>query len=241
MCKEALTNTWSVMKDYNTKTNNRGLASGYGYIFMNKQDGTKSQTNRAPPLGQVISGTVGFYERTPRRPYCRPMAWNQEHPEKLKRFELLCQETEKFYSEVAPAPYLVQKSHADQSCGDYLIGGSVFTTLTLNKNFRTAAHRDAGNLPGAFNCMAYLRQGVLRGGELVLCDYRVGIKFNSGDVICFDPFEVHGNLPIISNPDESTRCTIVLYYRDGIQQCLPMEQELQRVQNRQLGDALEEE
>lgn len=73
--------------------------------------------------------------------------------------------------------------------------GTSFSTIYIAKNFRTAYHRDTGNLPGAMTCLVPL--GNFVGGELVLARWRIAIAFKPGDLLLFDPQQLHGNLPII--------------------------------------------
>jgi hypothetical protein len=70
---------------------------------------------------------------------------------------------------------------------------SVFTTVYVAKNFRTAYHRDAGNLRGVMTCL--LPMGEFSGGALVLPRFRIAFAFKPGDVLFFNPQELHGNLP----------------------------------------------
>lgn len=236
--KEIISEAWSVLKGYNATTNNRGVATGSGYVRQVKQDGTVSKTNRTPPEGVVKSGIIGYFERSVRFPYCRACAWNLQFPDKWTRVLPLFQYVSRLFEIEVPERFAVQKAIVDKTSKDFVIPGTVYTTITVNKNFRTACHKDAGDLPEGFSAMAVIREGKFRGGNLVLPEYRVAVALDTADVIFFDPHEFHGNTKIIPLSKDFTRCSLVHYYRQGMTNCRGAEEELQRVKYRQKGEAL---
>ena len=81
----------------------------------------------------------------------------------------------------------------------FTICGSVFSTLTVNHNWRTAAHRDAGDLNAGFSSIAAFtgHDGTgWKGGELILPEYRVAINLRAGDLLLVNAHEcIHANAP----------------------------------------------
>src|SRR5260370_825966 len=77
--------------------------------------------------------------------------------------------------------YKVQKAAAERTHSEWLIPGTVSTTVTVNQNWRCACHEDDGNLQNgfsAFTCMA----SNLTGGELIWPRWGVAIQLGFGDV-----------------------------------------------------------
>lgn len=125
-----------------------------------------------------------------------PLRWSRlttQHPEILigarRMFELMNQ----LYKEHAPAVYARQRA-AVRSEPQFRLWHTVFSSVYLARNFRTAYHRDANNLRGVFTALT--PTGQYTGGELVLPRWRVGFALQPGDLLLFDPQQVHGNLPI---------------------------------------------
>lgn len=234
----AMATAWGVLKRYNVKTGNRAIATGIDAQPRKKQDGTLSSTTIVPKGWEVASGIVGYYERTVRMPYAHACSWNQNNPDKFARLFPLCQEVSALFKEHVPERWQFQKDIVDKTPAEYIIPGTVFTTLTINKNYRTSAHRDAGDLPGGFSCLSVLREGRYLGGRLVFPNYRVAANVDNGDLILFDPHEIHGNTQIVPVTPEYQRCSIVYYFREMLQHCLPPSEELKRAKNRKTGDAL---
>lgn len=230
---------WGSLKKYNPGDNrNRSTATGTKRELVKRMDGTLSKMSMAPKGWGASSGIMGYFERTVMRPYCHACTYNEKSPEKFSQIMPLVEKVNSLYKEYVPEKYAFQKSFVDKTPKDYMIGDSVFTTLTINKNFRTSCHKDAGDLPGAISCMSVIREGAYRGGILVLPDYRIAADLQMGDLILFDPHEFHGNTQIVPLTPKAVRCSIVYYYREMMHQCLPPEQELERVKKRKQGDHL---
>lgn len=235
LSKEASAKAWATLSKFNPVSRNRGIASGEDREVYIRKDGVASNTHIADP---VNSGIVGFFERTPRFPYCRACAWNLNDPQGWESLFPLIGEVDAIFKANAPTRYAFQERIAKRTHPDFLIPGSHFSTLTINKNFRTAYHRDAGNLEDGTSCMTVFRQGRWSGANLVFPAYRVAVKLDSFDTIIFDPYEIHGNTPLVLLTPNAVRCSVVYYFRDKIQHCQSAAEELQIVKNRKQGEQM---
>lgn len=226
--QENIATTWFHLKDYWPATTNRGTASGVSKIRV-KADGTNSKTRVGE---EVNSGVIGFYDRYPRIPFCRKCAWNQQYPEKFDTMIPLFQEVDAAFKKYWPEKYHVQAAVAEKTHKDFMIPGTTFTTVTVNKNYRTACHRDAQNLEGSISTMLVIHDGKIEGGELILPEYEVGVRFRSGDLIWFENTKLlHANAPIKLLRGSAQRCSMVFYFRDGMIHCGSHEDELKRAKS----------
>jgi hypothetical protein len=237
--KEQIATAWRHLKKYNPKTDNRGTATGVEMVHRTKKDGTLSNTLKVPKGMEVTSGVIGFYDRYPRIPFCRKCSWNAENPEGFAEMLPLFQQVDKLYAEHAPDYYAAQKEIAARTSKDFKIPETVFTTITVNKNFRTAVHKDAKNFD-AVAPMLLIREGKYSGGYVVFPEYRVAAAMDTGDIIIFrNMVDWHGNTQIIPLSKNYQRCTMVFYYREGMINCGTAEQELERAKRRQRGDKIQ--
>jgi hypothetical protein len=233
--KAALATAWSTLKDWSQVSTNRGVAAGSGKKKRIRADGSVSNVNVADA---VNSGIVGYFERTPRFQFCRACAWNLHNPELFAALFPLCEEASELYRQVGGHKYEKQKAAYDKTNPDFKIPGTVFSTLTINKNFRTACHKDAGNLDGTLNVMTVMREGKFAGAHIVLPDFRVAAELDTGDCIVFDAHEFHGNTPLVQITEKFTRCSVVFYYRENMDLCGSASEELEIVKRRELGTPL---
>jgi hypothetical protein len=239
-------------------TNNRGSAAGdvsklykvgdkigsatIGEIKGNQyrallKDGTLSKTMHAIP---VDSSVIGYMDRYPRIPYCRTTAFSQKYFNEYNLCVPYIKCIDEVFKQYAPHRYKIQKGMAEASSEDFIIKDTAFTTVTVNKNFRTAAHKDKGDLKEGFGNLGVISRGKYNGFITVLPRYGVGLDINHGDVALFDVHEVHGN----TEPEKISyfeRISIVCYYREKMIYCGNKQYELDRAKTETKKVALPEE
>ncbi|MBN9518404.1 hypothetical protein J0H58_07780 [bacterium] len=209
-----------------TPTDNRGDAAGGRYPAPGGAEGEARGTTRAEP---VLSGVAGYFGRQGgRHPHCRVTAFTARDVGGWARVVPLVQAADRVFRAECPDRYDVQLAAARATPPYYVIDGTAFTTLTVNRNFRTAVHRDAEDLPEGFGVMTVLEAGEYRGGHLVFPDYRVAVDVRDGDVLLADVHEWHGNAPIVGREGEYERVSCVMYYRAKMRDCRPAAEEYAR-------------
>lgn len=230
--KQLLLKSWGVIKDINLRTDNRGTASGIEMELVKRKDGSLSQTRAVPKGYDAISGVIGYYPRYPRIPFCRECAWNQQHPEKFSTLLPLFERVNALHKEYATESWEYQNGIVQKTSKDFVIPSTIYTTVTVNKNFRTAYHLDAKNAPLGMAPMILMRQGKFEGGLVVLPEWRIAAKLETGDLIFFRNMQdIHGNTKIVPLTKDYQRCTLVFYHREEMLKCGTMEQELARAQS----------
>ena len=115
-----------------------------------------------------------------------------------------------------PWRYTNQMEAAKKIDQAFLVPETPFTTVTVNKTFRTAAHFDAGDLnTGLSNLLVLSNNGNYKGGYLVAPEYRVAVNVRPGDLLLINNHEVmHGNTPIEMLDEEAERISLVCYFRE---------------------------
>ena len=171
-----------------------------------------STTNYAKP---VLSGVAGWYDRYPRIPYGRATAYTEQNPELFEMAYPFLQSLNKGFKDLLPWRWKNQRAAADKLDPKFLVPGTVFTTITVNKTFRTAAHYDAGDLNTGLSNLLVLGDGEYTGGYLVFPEYRIAVNVRPGDLLLVNNHEVlHGNTPIVLNHKDAERISIVCYFRE---------------------------
>lgn len=164
----------------------------------------------------VMSGIAGWYDRYPRIPFGRATSYTAREPEKFAMAYPFLQTLAKGFKELLPWRYNNQMEAASKIDPRFLVPGTPFTTITVNKTFRTAAHYDAGDLTsGLSNLLVLSNNGNFSGGYLIAPEYRVAVNVRPGDLLLINNHEVmHGNTPIILNDAEAERVSLVCYFRE---------------------------
>jgi hypothetical protein len=235
-----------------TKTNNRGMAAGdikevtlgtYRPIAAHtkthfrtiKEDGTVSNTTRG---GEVESGIIGYFDRSARFPFCRQTSFLISQAASWRRFLPYIERADEGFREFMPDRWAAQRDYSSRTASDWVIPQSTFTTVTVNKNFQTATHKDAGDLAAGFGVMSCLRNDKYDGAYLVFPAYRVAVNFGHGCLCLADVHEWHSNTPFTRMRYGHERITLVFYYRENMIHCKDAKAEVEWAKNRKRGEPL---
>lgn len=162
----------------------------------------------------VNSGVAGSQPPYPRFPYARLAAYNRNFPEKFAKSLPFLQKLSEGFRDFLPHRWSNQFEACSKIDDAFVVEGTVFTTITVNKTFRTAAHLDAGDLEAGFSNLTVLNRpdGDYTGGLLVLPEYRTAINIRPGDLLLVANHNIiHGNTPI-----EGSRLSLVCYCREDL-------------------------
>ena len=164
----------------------------------------------------VLSGIAGWFDRYPRIPYGRATAYTQNSFDKFKLSFPFLQTLDRGFAELLPTRHAAQRAAADTIDPAFLVPQTVFTTITVNKTFRTAAHRDAGDFSnGLSNLLVLSNNGNFTGGYLILPEVRIAVNVRPGDLLLVNNHEyIHGNTPIEMQDEVAERVSLVCYLRE---------------------------
>jgi hypothetical protein len=193
----------------------RAIAAGAYMEPRTRKDGSKGNRTEVPDLPHLHGakhGIVGFYDK----PECRLTAFSARDWEGFQETLPLLHCLNGVFREYMPLEYANQAEAAGDIEKQYVIEGTVFTTITINRNFRTAVHLDEGDFENGFGVLTMLSAGEFCGGELALPQYRVAIDFQMQDVLLLDVHRPHGNLPLEGVDGEYERVSLVCYLREAM-------------------------
>ncbi len=164
----------------------------------------------------VFSGIAGWFDRYPRIPYGRATAYTQHSYDKFKLAFPFLQTLDRGFAKLLPTRHAAQREAADKIDPAFLVPETVFTTITVNKTFRTAAHRDAGDFSnGLSNLLVLSNNGNFTGGYLILPEVRIAVNVRPGDLLLVNNHEyIHGNTPIEMQDEVAERVSLVCYLRE---------------------------
>jgi len=250
---ENLKNGWEA-------TDNRGTASGpvdfkklpqfmfkYGdpvfkgnarnRAFQLLEDGSISKISRA---NFVRSGQCGFFGPGLRFPFARSAGHSKSHPEKVEKATPYFERVSEVFKTLAPKVWQRQydflKKHNLVENG-WTLGSSVYTTITINKNFQTACHQDAGDYSGGLGNITVLENPdkPFAGGYVCFPQWKCGVDLREGDILVFAIHQYHGNtkilppegVPEFDEEGEETfeRMSLVCYARENMKNAGTKEEE----------------
>ena len=184
----------------------------------------------------VLSGIAGYFDRHPRFPYGRVTSYTEKNRSTFEKCFPFMRQLSRGFEEHVPKRFAIQNKAANILDPKFRIAGvdTPFTTITINKNFRTAAHRDAGDLNEGFsNLTVVAKDKEWKGGYLVLPEYRVAINIRPGDLLLVNNHDgIHGNTemypPEGKKIEDMERISLVCYFREKMIQLGSFEYEQHR-------------
>ena len=233
--------------------NNRGTASGKhigftkevardkdGNEYKSKTSRVNTQSDAAKEMRRLKSGSgiVGYFDKTVRTPYCRQTSFNSHNFDDFKKLYPVIKFVDEAYKELAPKHYKKQRKVADETNQDFVIKDTSFTTITVNRNWQTAVHKDKGDFKDGFGNLVVLRAGDYKGGYFVLPQWKVAVDMQNCDLLLCDVHQWHCNTPIVGDGENFRRYSLVMYYREKMIQCGTSEENIEHAKNRKLGESM---
>ena len=109
-----------------------------------------------------------------------------------------------------------------QRDAQFAIDDTAFSTVTINYNWQTALHKDAGDLKEGFGNLVVIRDGKYKGGYTGFPQYGVAINVDNGDFLGMDVHQWHANTKLKGLSKDFTRLSLVCYLRENMIRCKNM-------------------
>lgn len=211
----------------------------WGARYMQNGKVSKMRVNNL-----VFSSVLGYFEETHFMGLpCRLTSYTMRYFKYYKHGIPFIKEIDRCFKALVPDRHRVQKSAAAEK-PLLRIADTAFSSVTINRNFRTALHMDDGDFRQGYGNLSVIERGNYQGGYTVMPRYGIGFNVRTGDFLAFDVHEWHCNtamkqskedaafnktLPRIFKDDLETgtqgaedpytRISFVCYLREKLRQC----------------------
>jgi hypothetical protein len=175
-------------------------------------------------LGNISqSNIIGYYDKRDRNlganaPMCRTTAFTSQQVEKWDKVIPLIIHIDRLFKKLIPKNHKIQLKQA-QASKNFVIANTAYSTVTINYNWRTAMHKDDGDLKDGFGNLVILEEGKYDGGYLGFPRYKACIDVRHGDFLAMDVHEWHCNTKITPKTKDYTRLSMVSYLREKMIKC----------------------
>lgn len=176
------------------------------------------------------SRTFGYLPRTTiRRDFCTTSLLAHDAPKAHERVMAYAERVSRYYERYEPDLFGEHQKEVERILPDYKIGKSVFTSGIINKDNPLPYHHDGGNIRNVWSNMLVFKNKI-EGGYLAVPEYGVGFELKDNSLLMFDGQNLlHGVTPIHKTHKDSHRFSIVFYSLQKMWNCLPPEQEIERI------------
>jgi hypothetical protein len=172
----------------------------------------------------VKSGILGYYDQlTPQMKSAlggihqagRQTAFVKHYPERWEALVPFFQKISHHYKRICPKEHARQTRAMRNIHTNLRIPRTVFTTITINKNWRTSTHTDKGDFEHGMSCLVVLGKGY-EGGYVGFPRLGTVVHMKPGDMILMNSHEPHCNTELVVKGD-GVRYSIVCYLRTDLQ------------------------
>jgi hypothetical protein len=217
--------------------------TGWSTRYMQNGKVSKMRVNNV-----VASGVIGYYEKTPflGQP-CRMTGYTRRGLKHFLHGVPFLEAIDGQFKKLVPDSHRKQLAEVKKK-PMYQISDTAFSTLTINMNFRTALHKDAGDYSQGFGNLSVIEWGKYHGGETMFPRYGVAFNLRAGDFVAMDVHEWHCNAALYETPEDKAfnatlpdirtrdattgvvgsqenfqRISFVCYFREKIEECIEKE------------------
>ena len=203
------------------------------------QDVSKMRVNN-----NVFSSVLGYFDATPfMKLPCRLTSYTMRYWKYYKHGLPFIYALDNCFKALVPDRYQLQRKAAEEKPLLH-IPGTAFSSVTLNRNFRTALHQDDGDFRQGYGNLSVIERGRYHGGFTVMPQFGIGFDVRTGDFLAMDVHQWHCNtemyetaedkafnkgLPRIHKDDLETgtlgaekpfsRVSFVCYLRENLRKC----------------------
>ena len=177
---------------------------------------------------KVHSGIIGYYDSTSNFGHhhykdneikCRLTSFTAKYFDKFQECLPIFKKIDGIYKDLVPDFYNIQENAISKISPEFVIKDTIFTTVTVNKNFRTALHCDVGDLKDGFGNLVVISEGEYTGGYTMFPQYGVGVDCRNGDFLAMDVHQWHCNSEM---KGDGTRVSFVFYLREKMIKNCPL-------------------
>ena len=181
-----------------------------------KPDGEKSKMR---VNNQVFSNPIGFFAENKNfcELPCRLTHFTRTYFDKYNAGMPFLQKIDSLYKKLVPDCHCKQLERANKK-PHLKIPDTSFSTITINRNFRTALHRDKGDFYEGFGNLTVIERGKYQGGYTIFPQFGVAVDVRNNDFLAMDVHQWHSNTEIYeTEEDKKYNESIPKAYHDNVE------------------------
>tara|TARA_Y100001980_G_C14555052_1_gene342810 strand:+ start:4150 stop:5133 length:984 start_codon:yes stop_codon:yes gene_type:complete len=209
---------WDSYKDLAKPSRGRGAAAGPINLesvywkqrelvdtikWWTKYINKKGEKSKMKVNNQVLSSPIGYYEsiNSFTKLPCRLTHFTKVFFEQYKNGIPFLQRIDELFKELTPDRYKKQLDRANKQ-PNLKIDNTSFSTVTINRNFRTALHKDGNDFKEGFGNLTVIEKGKYHGGYTVFPQFGVAIDLRNNDFAAMDVHQWHANTEIYETEED---------------------------------------
>jgi hypothetical protein len=256
--KELIKRGWEAFYQTAAPSRNRGAAAGpiraTGAYWKKRKPTDINRWSAREVLNGVVSkmrvnnnvfsSVLGYFDATPfMKLPCRLTTYTTTHFKHYKHGLPFVSALDHCFKKLIPENWKKQKAAADEK-PLLRIEDTAFSSVTVNRNFRTGLHMDDGDFKDGFGNLSVIERGSYHGGYTLFPQYGIGFNVRTGDFLAMDVHQWHCNTKLYETAEDKaankglpnihrdkvetgtlgvempfSRVSFVCYLREGLRNC----------------------
>ena len=153
----------------------------------------------------VFSSVLGYFDATAfMKLPCRLTSYTMRYWKYYKHGLPFIRAIDNCFKVLVPDRHTLQRKAAEEKPLLH-ISGTAFSSVTINRNFRTALHMDDGDFKQGYGNLSVIERGHYHGGYTLFPQYGVGFNVRTGDFLAMDVHQWHCNTELYETPEDKKK------------------------------------
>lgn len=150
----------------------------------------------------VFSSVLGYFNATPfMKLPCRITSYTMRYWKYYQHGLPFIRAIDGCFKSLVPDKYALQKKAAEQMPMVH-IKDTAFSSVTINRNFRTALHKDDGDFKEGYGNLSVIERGSYHGGYTLMPEFGIGFNVRTGDFLAMDVHQWHCNTELYETEED---------------------------------------
>lgn len=150
----------------------------------------------------VFSSVLGYFNATPfMKLPCRITSYTMRYWKYYKHGLPFIHAIDRCFRSLVPDKYALQRKAAEKMPIVH-IANTAFSSVTINRNFRTALHKDDGDFKEGYGNLSVIERGSYHGGYTLMPEFHIGFNVRSGDFLAMDVHQWHCNTELFETAED---------------------------------------
>jgi hypothetical protein len=166
----------------------------------------------------VFSSVLGYFNATPfMKLPCRITSYTMRYWKYYKHGLPFIHAIDACFKALVPDKYALQRKAAEQMPMVHIQDTS-FSSVTINRNFRTALHKDDGDFKDGYGNLSVIERGHYHGGFTLMPEFGIGFNVRTGDFLAMDVHQWHCNTELYETAeDKEKNKTLPRIHKDSLE------------------------
>jgi hypothetical protein len=165
----------------------------------------RGKTSKMQVNNNVFSSVLGYFNASPfMKLPCRITSYTMRYWKYYKHGLPFIHAIDQCFKSLVPDKYALQRKAAEKMTIVH-IKDTAFSSVTINRNFRTALHKDAGDFKDGYGNLSVIERGSYHGGYTLMPEFGIGFNVRTGDFLAMDVHQWHCNTELYETAEDKEK------------------------------------